>query len=237
MPEWRWAWRRASCRALPAELRIFAFKLLHATLWTNAYHSHVRASMALADSRPFCAHPGCDGELEGLLHLFMHCPRAAPVIDWLLDVWQAVAGERPPRCAAVLLADCHTVWRPPCKHLQQLWTVLRLSTLHALWKTRAVAAVANPPLPLPPPAAVVAAAVRGVRRLIQLDYTRVVVDARGLTNASSAWFAGRDPRLGLDEFLRRWGRGGVLCSVEGPQLQLHFTAAHPAGLAQEAPAG
>ena len=36
MAEWRWAWLRASLKALPADVRVFGFKLLHGTLFINS---------------------------------------------------------------------------------------------------------------------------------------------------------------------------------------------------------
>ena len=148
-----------------------------------------------------------------------------PVIGWLLALWDAIAGERPPFCPAVLLADHSPTWQAPQRELRQLWTVLRLCTLHAIWSTRTAAAIGGTQ---PPPAStVVAVAVARIRRLIMLDYTRVLHDVRCLTGASSAWFAGRDPRLAMDKFWARWGQGGVLCTLVDGRLVVKLSVSFP----------
>lgn len=235
-PQWHSAWRRAAMRALPADLRVFAFKLLHGRLFTNAYFVHTRARDAsITADRALCAHSACNAEMEGLLHTFMHCSRAAPVIDWLRHLWEAVTGVLPPLCPALLLADDQRQWQPGTKHLQQLWTVLRLAVLNAIWTTRARTAPdgAVDPLRGAPPSAVVALAVRQVTRLLRMDYTRYKYDVRSLTVASSAWFAGRDPSITGDEFLKRWAHRGVLCSLDGDTLRVHLSATVPVAVVEE----
>ena len=229
-PEWHFAWRRAALRVLPADVRVFGFKLLHGTLFTGAFHSHVCRSLPLDQCRPFCSFSSCAGQemLEGLCHVFMDCPRVAPVIHWLRGVWAAVSGEWPPLCAAVLLADHSPSWQAPTRQLRELWTILRLCTLHAIWSTRAAAAANGDPLP--PASAVVAVAVKRVRRLILLDYTRVLHDVRCLTGAVSVWFAGRDPRMELDDFVARWCHNSVLARFVSGDLDIRLSDSWPVGV-------
>ena len=226
-PKWAFAWRRALLRVLPPEIRVFAFKLLHGTLFTGAYHSHVCRSLPLDQCRLFCSFPLCEGLelLEGLSHVFIECPRAAPVVHWLLSLWEALTGERPPLCAAVLLADHSPSWHAPSSPLRELWTVLRLCTLHAIWSTRTAAGVNG--TPLPPASTVVAVAVQRVRRLILLDFTRVLHDIRCLTGASCVWFAGRDPQMEMDDFLDRWCHNSLLARVVDGRLSVRLSASWP----------
>ena len=50
---------------------------------------------------------GCllDGSVETLSYAFLECPEVVPVVDWLLDIWDALSGQAPLRTARVLLAD------------------------------------------------------------------------------------------------------------------------------------
>ena len=155
----------------------------------------------------------------------MDCPRVAPVIHWLLGLWEALTGDRPPLCAAVLLADHSPSWHAPTRPLRELWTVLRLCTLHAIWSTRAAALVRGDPLP--PASAVVAVAVQRVRRLIALDFTRVLHDIRCLTGASRVWFAGRDPHMELSDFEERWCHCSLLARVVDGRLLVRLTVSWP----------
>jgi hypothetical protein len=177
-------------------------------------------------------------------HMFLDCPHVAPAVDWLLDVWAAVAGPagRPPRTAAVLLADDDRSWSPAGDGaVRALWTALRVSWLHAVWVQRC-RRQANQQWAVTA-AGVAAATAAAVGRLIRRDFARVAVDARSSTAAPAHWFRGtRDPQLGLAAFLTRWGLGGVLCRVDPPapgealgQLHVLFTTAAPV-LAPAAPA-
>jgi hypothetical protein len=103
-----------------------------------------------------------------------------------------------------------------------------LCTLHAIWSTRAAAAANGDPLP--PASAVVAVAVKRLRRLILLDYTRVLHDVRCLTGAVSVWFAGRDPRIELDDFVARWCHNSVLARFVSGDLDIRLSDSWPAGV-------
>ena len=74
------------------------------------------------------------------MHHFLECPDVAGASDWLVWLWVAVfppGSTAPPRSAAVLLADDDHVWQPDIsEEHRQLWIILRLSFLQAVWCLR-----------------------------------------------------------------------------------------------------
>ena len=76
---------------------------MHGSLMCGAYKSYIgRATPAQANC-PFscCINPS---QLQTISHLFLSCPVAATVTDWLCRLWQAMTGHLPVVSVAALLA-------------------------------------------------------------------------------------------------------------------------------------
>ena len=151
-------------------IRVFAWRLLHGALPCAAYAAvmHKRAR-----NTAWCPHcdatlpPRTPRPLETYTHLFMLCPTYRPAVDWLLDVWHAVKGVRPPLSAAVVVAgDPATPW-PGCPsgHDAACWLALRLTVLFHVWAARQSGAATQQSA-----AAVVRAAIASLRQEVVLAY-------------------------------------------------------------------
>ena len=74
----------------------------------------------------------------------------------------------------MLLADDDCVWQPDgSEEHQQLWTIVRLSWLQAMWRLFCQRAL-DPERHAVTPFAAVAATVAAVTRLMRLDYARTI---------------------------------------------------------------
>ena len=232
----RGAWKRLMEPSLPRDARALAWRLLHVSLYSSVFWAYVTRQSVVAAC---CASPACGaGCPETSQHLFLSCPDVAAAADWLVRLWAAIVGPAeapPPRTAAVLLADDHRVWKPAGgEERVALWSALRLSWLSAVWAQRC-RRLADPARSTVSPAGIVSATVAAVTRLLRRDYTRTVSDARTLTPSPRDWFRGRaSPVLAREEFLKRWGVNGVLCSLspgnaqgQGFQLLVHLSTMHP----------
>jgi exonuclease III len=241
----RAAWNRLGSRELPRDSRVTAWRALHACLYSGVFAAYV-FRRPVAEAR--CAAEGCHAHaFETLPHMFLQCPCVSEAADWLLSLWEAIAGagQRPPRTAAVLVADDQRAWAPEGgAAMRGLWTALRVSWLHAVWLLRTRRA-ADPARAAFTSRSVVAATVAAVVRLIRMDYARCLADPRQQTAAPSDWFRGaRDPTLVVEEFVQRWGANGVLCVVEPPaqsaasgRLVIRLSCRHPVLAPGEEPAG
>ena len=94
----------------------------------------VRSMVAFYRNLPLgegkCEASGC-GCQETLSHAFMECDKVRGAIDWLLDLYEAISGRRPPRDPRVLLADDHRVWGSGGSEEERLlWQRLRLIVLY-----------------------------------------------------------------------------------------------------------
>ena len=233
------AWLRLKDRSLPREARALAWRVLHASLYSGVFWAYVTQRSA---AQACCKSPACgEGTFETSQHLFLTCPDVAPAADWLVRLWAAVAGPAataPPCSVEVLLADDHRVWQPAGgEDLVKLWTALRLSWLSAVWSLLC-RRLADPERCSVTPVGIVSATVASVTRLIRRDYARTVGDARALTASPSDWFRGTStPELSREEFSRRWGVNGALCSLsavnaagQGGHLIIHLAPSHPVAL-------
>lgn len=206
LPPYAAAWERLRSKRLPNEVRAVGWRLMHGSLHCGAFTAYVFGKTA---EEAHCTAPCCQQKLETLTHLFMDCPCVAPAVDWLLDWWEKVGGDRPPRDGRVLLADDHRVWRP-CEGLDELWTLARLELLHSIWSLRCARRERGAKVQ---PAAVAAMTVSRLKRHLELDWLRCYADVRTLSVACRALFRGRDPSLTREAFVQRWGTVGVLCAV------------------------
>ena len=233
------AWHRLMDRSLPREARALAWRVMHASLYSGVFWAYVTQRSA---AHACCTSSSCgEGTFETTEHLFLTCPDAAPAADWLVRLWAAIVGPAataPPCTVDVLLADDHRVWQPSGdEDLVKLWTALRLSWLSAVWPMRC-RRLADPERCSVSPVGIVAATVANITRLIRRDYARTVGDARTLTASPSDWFRGTaTPTLARDDFVKRWGLNGVLCSLsaanavgQGARLTVHLTVVHPVSL-------
>ena len=217
-------WRRLHDSQLSRPHRVTAWRILHGALKVNGLRSALRAN--LPSSSACCSHPACLDAcaVETLSHAFLDCPAARPALVWLQDLWEVVSGERPPLDARVLLADDHRVWRPGEEAaLGQLWTLLRVAMLHAVWHCRSY----RHELVGSFSAAAVTRVVVYVRTAIERDWLRANEDVRLLSDMPADYFRGRDPQIAVAEFLACWAHRDVLCSIQGGHLALHISLQAP----------
>lgn len=144
--------------------------------------------------------------------MFMGCPVVSLACDWLLDVWHAVSGVRPPRDARVVVADDDRVWHPDTP-LGPVWMVLRVLYLHAVWRCCVLRRVAHKPFTA---ATVVAMVVRDVHRVLKYEWARTVNGTIPVSGAALSSVATR--ALRVSKFKEAWCRGGVLALVQGGQV-------------------
>ena len=195
--------------------RVVAWRILHGALLVNAFHAHVHGDH-LPLHAAYCSHPDCHAAaaVETLTHAFMDCPQVAPAIDWLLDLWAAISGSRPPRAARVLLADDYLFWAP-AGPLVSLWSRLRITMLGCIWHCRCRRHDSGAVLG-GMSGAVVAMFIDHVTHAINRDWLRVTRDVRLLSDQyPSNWFAGQDPATDVDWFRKQWCWRDVLCRVRG----------------------
>jgi hypothetical protein len=105
---------------------------------------------------------------ETYTHLFVHCPSYRPVIVWLVSLWEALTGVRPPLDPVVIIASEPDAWpAEPSGPCLLAWHALRLIVLHAIWSAR----VSGEPDDCRP-SAVARRVVAAVREEIALQFRR-----------------------------------------------------------------
>ena len=212
---------------LPREQYVLVYRILHGCLYVGAFLHHISV---VPRDQACCSHPACQGELETLSHAFALCPAVGPAAEWVCRIIAAVAGcPAPPPTAEVLLLGSGGGWVPP-EDACQVWLLLRVSFLHAVWRLRCRRSLTGEPFTA---MAVCAATVAAVLATLRREWARVTQSLIGMSGMCPEWFRGRSPALALHAFRSRWAYRGVLCRVregEGdaqPTLQLRFTLAHP----------
>jgi hypothetical protein len=132
-------WQRLWHAPVSNNVKVFAYRLAHAGLPCAAMKSFTRAAGVASAYCPLCpvGGPRRSRPLETYSHLFLDCPSYRPAVEWLLDLWQAVAGHRPPLEAAVVIADDVRAWpHAPTGPQAALWSALRLTVLYSIWCAR-----------------------------------------------------------------------------------------------------
>ena len=149
----------------------FWIRLLKGALPCRAYVAFKR-NLGRGESTCLCCvgMPRAAGasNLELLSHLFFECPAFAAAKNWLLDLWLAVSGTRPPDTVAAIVADEPGAWPPdqqPNSEQQLLWQALRVTLLYHIWHARCSSDVQQQTSH-----AVVAATVSMLRDEIRLQY-------------------------------------------------------------------
>jgi hypothetical protein len=236
----------------PAHLRshrITAWRILHGRLLVGAFRFHVRSGWlspaAACCGQACCVHdPAAAGSLETLTHAFLDCPAVAPALAWLLDLWRALTGERPPADPLVVLAAAPWVWKPP-PELSALWHRLRVAYLGCTWQARCRRWAGDGAL-----AAVIAAdVIVSMQRALQGEWLRVCQDVRTLAPGvlPAELFRGRNPLMREAEFRQRWPAPSAWYATQGQRVMVRLAelcpppgvgaVAAPAAPAQGAPAG
>ena len=112
----------------------------------EAYRAYVGRA---APAQAHCPFPCCSSpsQPQTISHLFLDCPVAVTVTDWLCRLWQAMTGYLPVVSVASLLAADTSSEQCPSHALVQTWHRLRLAVLHSIWTASQIAQTSQPTQP------------------------------------------------------------------------------------------
>lgn len=232
-PGFSTVWKRLADRSLHRPFRITCYRILHGTLGCNAflYAQRRLAGHPVAEPQsPYCPRRACAGgrQMDNLSHALLHCPQSALVIDWLLNTWRRLTGIHLPRSAALILGDDPQDWPLPVPStpLLRLWTVLRVTTLGALWQERVKEPHGRPPEDIHPELDYGHRAIELARRMVQeairRDWLRTQTDFRSLDNGAfcADWWRGWCSSFSVENFIGLWATPPVFCQVLGVPPEL-----------------
>jgi len=159
----------------------------------------------------------------------MECPTYRPAVEWLLDLWESVAGTRPPLSATVIIADDTSTWADaPTGHLAALWMALRLTVLHSIW-----AAKVSNDKEEQSATAVVRKAIFALRAEMRLQFNKGALDSSLSLSIPRELLKVHTPVVGKLVFNEVWANHG-LCRVDTPsephaaqRLVLLLTESYP----------
>ena len=136
--QWRHIWELASASYLNRQHRVLWWRLLHGSLMCGAYKAYIGRALPAQANCPFscCIDPN---QPQTISHLFITCPVAATVTQWLCRLWQAMTGYLPVVSVASLLAAGTPSEQLPSDALFQTWHRLRLAVLHRIWAASQIA--------------------------------------------------------------------------------------------------
>ncbi len=228
-PPWQTAWRDLRAAPSPRPHRFLAWRIMHGTLPCAARLAAWRRSAGRALGRehdPHCHHPACSaaGRLETISHIFLGCPVARQVLQWVGALYRAVwQVPLPPLSPEVWLAADTRVWDPG--QGGDLWDILRLAALHHIWAARCSGRHTGRPVTA---LAIVAQLVHHLRDRILGDSVRAFTPLLDFAATGGEWLPDR-PTLDTTEFHARWAYHGVLCTRTEPHgpLRVHLTMSHP----------
>ena len=223
-PGFSQVWTRLADKTLHRPFRVTCYHLLHGTLGCGAFLHSARRHLHQDFGPPntLCHRQSCsnEGHLDNLTHSFLDCPASAPVIDWLLETWARLSGINLPRSPDLILGDDISQWpgpRPP-DPLLRLWTVLRVTTIGALWQQRVASKLSQAHAYLHDNGqSVIRLVVKMVRQAIKRDWMRTQLDIRSLDDGAFCmdWWRGLDCSLSVADFVSLWGTPQVLCCLAG----------------------
>ena len=209
--EVRGVWKRLHSSGVSEAAVSVGWRTLHAVLPVRSRVAHY-LRLPLEEGR--CEAPGCSCQ-ESLSHALMECGKVRGAVEWLLGVYEAVSGRRPPWDPRVILADDSRVWEPgESKEERLLWQRLRLTVLHHVWRVRSsrrrFAQRGSGDLS----AAAISGAAADIQRAIRRDWARTRL-GEVREEAGGCWssFSGRDASLTREAFVALWGGNGVLCRL------------------------
>ena len=145
--QWRHIWELASASYLDRRQRVLWWRLLHGSLMCGAYYEYNGRAMPNAwHARANCPFSCCisPSQPQTISHLFITCPVATTVTDWLCCLSQAMTEYLPVvSLASLLAADTPSELLPP-DALLQTWHRLRLAMLHSIGKASQTAQASRP---------------------------------------------------------------------------------------------
>ena len=170
------------------------------------------------------------GQSQTISHLFITCPVAATVTDWLCRLWQAMTGYLPVvSVTSLLAADLHSE-QLPSDALFQTWHRLRLAALHSIWAASQIAQASRSTQPsdaLEPDAIMTSSpssqqplvsssttshhghlarqlALKTVKAMIRHDWTKFNDHIKQISGVCSSWLRGKDPNITLAASALTW---------------------------------
>ena len=224
-------WRRLWACPADNHVKVLGWRLLHAALPCNAYGASRRERIQPCCTASTCAAQGRRRSTdETYVHLFLQCPEVSRAVGWLRDLWQAIAGHRPPNDPAVLLGDMAARWPeyPATEPMQQLWTCLRLTLLYHIWRLRCQRRVGRSGA-----VEAVRATIATLRETMQQLFYRTARSVDMFDHLPARLMGGSIRQRDLGGFLGMWCHGGVLAMVMAdpitgrPQLTVRLSDVHP----------
>lgn len=202
-------WQRLHHSGASTSAISLGWRILYAALPVRskvAYYLHLPVDEGL------CEAPGCCCQ-ETISHAFMECEKVKGAIDWLLNLYQAICGRRPPCDPRVILTDDNRVWDAGgSKEEQLLWQRLRLSVLHHTWLARSSRQRFQDRRTGDLSRAIISGASADIQRAIQRDWARTrLVATLEEAGGNGCSFSGRDPTLTAAAFTAMWTGNNVLC--------------------------
>ena len=219
-------WQRLHRSGVSQQAISTGWRILHAAL-------PVRSKVAQCLGRPLeeglCDASGC-GCQESLSHALMDCDKVRGAIDWLLDLFEAISGRRPPRDPRVILADDHRIWEAGGTADERLlWQRLRLTVLSHIWRVQSLRQRNQRRGDGDLSVATINGAAMEIQRAVRRDWARTrLVETQEEAGGNFERFSGRDPSLSKVAFLSLWAGNNVLC---------HLSPAAPGGVSVRDPAG
>ena len=118
---------------------------MHGSLMCGAYKYIGRATPAQANCPFYC----CIGpsQPQTISHLFITCPVATTVTDWLCRLWPDMARYLPVVSVASFSAADTPSEQLPSDALLQTWHRIRLAVLHSNWTASQIAQASRPTQP------------------------------------------------------------------------------------------
>ncbi len=207
----------------------------------EAYRAYIGRAVPAQANCPFscCINPS---RPQTISHLFITCPVAATVTDWLCRLWQAMTGYLPVVSAASLLAADTPSEQLPSDALLQTWHRVRVAVLLSIWAASqfAQASRSTQPSDASEPDAIMASsplsqqvlllssstshhghlarqiALKAVKAMIHNDWTKCNDDIKQISGVCSSWSRGKDPSMTLAAFRSLWCHNNTLASVTSP---------------------
>jgi len=239
--QWRHIWELASASYLDRQHRVLWWRLLHGSLMCGVYRACIGRAMSAPANCHFCC---CidPSQHQTISHLFITCPVAATVTDWLCRLWQAMTGYLPVFSTASLLAAYTPSEQLPSDALLQIWHRVRLAGLHSIWAASQIAQASRSTQPsdASEPDAIMASfpssqqaslsssstshhghlarqlALNPVRAMIRNDWTKCNDNIKQISGVCSGWFRGKDPSMTLAAFQSLWCHNNILALATSP---------------------